>query len=630
MNIDASIAILNAMPDGLLLVDSKGIIRFANPAVEVLTGHSAEALIGLAVEVLVPAATVRSHVGLRQRYTRTPTSRAMGGALDLTLRRADDTEVPVEIALAPVVIEGHPHVAVSIRDVTDRRQADRERRRLLEQVAVSEQNFRSAFEGAPVGMVVTEIGPRGIRIARRVNEQFAAILDVDIEQVIGSDLRLRVHPDELVLDVDAGTAMLDGRQVAVRRDRRYQKTDGSFVWTNEQTVRMPDDGDRVFALSHIVDISVQRSKQETDAKARRLDGEIGILVTQLLEEGITAHTYNQIVMVAARLTGATDAGLVIQDEGPDVERLVGWHGSIAAEFADADTAPLAALTATVRASGAPVLIEPARVVPPSFAGRLSQILGVPLSLGDWTTAVLVVGVAAGAAPFDTDSQSMLESFATRIALALAAAQGRAAESRARLLDDRERIARDLHDTVIQDLFAAGMRISAALPLVADATVSQRLNDVVDQIDATIKKVRAVVFDLHTQQPGRSSLSQLVGECVSEASRALGFLPGLQTFGDLDSLPARLHDHLLGVLREGLSNVARHARATETSVVIRVADGRLSVRIDDNGVGASPDSAIGTGTRNVTARAAMFGGHAELKPADSGSGVSLRWVVPVNV
>ncbi len=628
LDAESATAVLESAPDGLLLVDEMGIIRFANRTVQLLCGHEREAMIGRPVELLVPQASARAHADLRTRYIDNPTSRPMGTALELSMLRADGSEIPVEVGLAPLKLGGVGFVAVSIRDVTERRQADRERRRLLAQVAISEQYFRSAFEGAPVGMVVTEVHAGGARIVRRANEQFAAILDTEIGDLLDTDLRGRTHPDDVRADVEAVHHMADGRQIALRRDRRYLRSDGTFVWVNEQTVRMRNDGEPALTLSHVVDISAQKSQHEAEGRARRLESQVGLLVSHLLESGITNTTYDDIARAAAMLTDSIDAAVIIRDPDTKLDHLVGCHGLTATEFATAGGTPPAAMVEKVRLADRVVDVDPVEMVPTQYQERLGGLLGAPLRLGDQSSGILVVARRKGTTGFSPEARSTLDTFAVRMALALAAAQGRAAETRVRVLDDRERIARDLHDTVIQDLFAAGMRISAALPRVADAAASQRLNEVVDQIDATIKKVRAVVFDLHTQQPGRATLTQLVNECIGEAARALGFTPDVELNGELDSIAGRLHDHLLGVLREGLSNVARHAHASSAQVRVRVADGRLSVSIDDNGVGIATDTPAGSGTKNVTARATMFGGRAEIQPGESGTGTSLRWTVPV--
>jgi PAS domain S-box-containing protein len=623
-------AFLEGAPDGLLLVDADGVIRYANAAASQLSGHPGPTLLGQSVELLVPVASAASHIRLRNTYLGSPRNRPMGGSMELAMRRSDGSEVPVEIGLAPVHVGDSVQVAVSIRDVSERRQADRERRHLVAQLAENEQYFRSAFEGAPVGMVVTELRPGGARIVTRSNEQFAAILDTTCESLIGADLRDVTHPDDVATLAVELERMVEGQQVALRRDLRYRRPDGAYVWTDEQTVRMHAAGPAVLTLSHVVDTSAVRAKQDADARSRLLEASIAALVSDLLESGVSEATYSTIAARAAQLTGATDAAVIMWNPDLGSYQLVGTDGPIAGAFATSGMQPPAALIDRVHMDEAVVALDPNAFLPVPFSGRLAEVLAAPLRFGDRVSGVLVLARPMGSSVFPAFALATLEVFTKRVALAVAAAQGRSAETRVRLLDDRERIARDLHDTVIQDLFAAGMRISAALPRVADETAAARLNDVIDQIDATIKKVRAVVFDLHTQQPGRATVTQLVSECVHEAARALTFTPTLELGGELDEIPSRLHDHLLGVLREGLSNVARHAQASSASVSVRVVAGRVSVRITDNGVGLGSDVPAGSGTRNIVARAAMLGGEATIANLTSGHGTELLWSVPVSM
>jgi two-component system, NarL family, sensor histidine kinase DevS len=195
-----------------------------------------------------------------------------------------------------------------------------------------------------------------------------------------------------------------------------------------------------------------------------------------------------------------------------------------------------------------------------------------------------------------------------------------------LLDDRERIARDLHDTVIQDLFAAGMRISAGLVRVTDPEVQARFSDVVDQIDATIRKVRGVVFDLPQHSLGHRSVTEMVQAAVDEIGRALEFRPQLTITGPVDDIDATVFEHALAVLREALSNVSRHAQASAALVRLSVVDGHVELRVEDNGRGIQTDVRHGSGTENIHYRAAELGGSATIAARDGG-GTIVTWRVP---
>jgi two-component system, NarL family, sensor histidine kinase DevS len=203
-----------------------------------------------------------------------------------------------------------------------------------------------------------------------------------------------------------------------------------------------------------------------------------------------------------------------------------------------------------------------------------------------------------------------------------------ADQRDRLLDDRERIARDLHDTVIQDMFAAGMRISALLGRIDNDQARHELGHVIDQIDASIRRVRAVVFDLHRSTVPARSLSETIEATAREAGRSLGFAPTVDFIGAVDEVDGSVPEHVEAVVRECLSNVGRHANATSVAVVVRRVDRELTVDVTDDGVGISAGSVPGSGTHNLRARAHGFGGTVTVAPRATG-GTHVCWSIPLD-
>ncbi|MGI9645537.1 MAG: PAS domain-containing sensor histidine kinase [Ilumatobacteraceae bacterium] len=194
-----------------------------------------------------------------------------------------------------------------------------------------------------------------------------------------------------------------------------------------------------------------------------------------------------------------------------------------------------------------------------------------------------------------------------------------------LLKDRERIARDLHDMVIQRLFAAGMSLQAVAGQAGSPIVTERIHATIDELDDTIKELRGTIFRLGQQE--ERSLSSQVTELVHHRSRLLGFRPELEIDGSLSDLPEHVSDQLLATVTEGLSNVARHAEATEAVVRIeRTGDG-LVLTIADNGVGMSPEPKRLGGLSNMMWRAAELGGTCTIGAEDS-TGTRLEWTVPV--
>lgn len=194
--------------------------------------------------------------------------------------------------------------------------------------------------------------------------------------------------------------------------------------------------------------------------------------------------------------------------------------------------------------------------------------------------------------------------------------------------ERERIARDLHDTVLQRLFGLGLELQA-LGMNAEAPVADRLDTSVDEIDRIIKEIRTSVFTLGAAERV-GSLGQELGDIINQSSRVLGFTPRLRIEGPVEHMldePTRVD--LVATLREALANVARHSRATSASVDLVLADNRLLLRVVDNGIGPpeSTEGVVGNGLRNMAARSAAHQGHFRLEAGTDG-GANLEWSIPI--
>lgn len=195
-----------------------------------------------------------------------------------------------------------------------------------------------------------------------------------------------------------------------------------------------------------------------------------------------------------------------------------------------------------------------------------------------------------------------------------------------MLQDRERIARDLHDMVIQRLFAAGMGLQAVHGQAQPPVVAERIATTVTDLDDTIRELRSAIFRLGHSVEHRSLSAQLT-ELVHDRARHLGFEPDLRLVGDIDHLPDYIADQLVATVTEGLSNVVRHAMATLATVYIQHADGRLSLSITDDGQGLPDQPKQSGGLSNMMWRAAELGGSCTVGHNDPG-GTVLSWKVPV--
>ena len=201
-----------------------------------------------------------------------------------------------------------------------------------------------------------------------------------------------------------------------------------------------------------------------------------------------------------------------------------------------------------------------------------------------------------------------------------------------MLEDRERIARDLHDTVIQRVFATGLSLQGTVPLIhADPDSARaRIEAAVDDLDETVRQVRSAIFSLESARRVGIDLRSQVLQVCEEAEAALGFDPQVVVEAPVDvRLGGELVADLLATLREALSNVARHAEASTAEVGVAVDDLAVALRVTDDGIGPPAGSTgRGHGLANMAERAARHGGRAELVPGPP-KGARLEWTVPLS-
>ncbi|WP_030963137.1 GAF domain-containing sensor histidine kinase [Streptomyces sp. NRRL S-378] len=247
------------------------------------------------------------------------------------------------------------------------------------------------------------------------------------------------------------------------------------------------------------------------------------------------------------------------------------------------------------------------------------------------SGVLILARMQGRPVFACAEVAALPGFAGQAALALELADRRRDSEQMSLLEDRDRIARDLHDLAIQRLFATGMTLQSAQRFVDHPQASERLARAVDDLDATIKIIRSTIFGLREHEaPGEASrMRSRVLRALDGASQALGFAPALRMEGLIDTdVPSAVADETLAVVGEALTNVARHAEATRVEVSISAADGNLTVTVTDNGVGLHGGGRR-SGLRNLAERAERLGGRMEVAArADGEQGTRLEWQVPL--
>jgi signal transduction histidine kinase len=282
-------------------------------------------------------------------------------------------------------------------------------------------------------------------------------------------------------------------------------------------------------------------------------------------------------------------------------------------------------------SGGPLRISNAgqRFSLSSGAGQpIDPVLVVPLQGSERVYGVLVAARRSGRAVFTADDLAMAAGFANQAAVAVELAEARAEQHRIAMLNERDRIAADLHDHVIQRIFAAGLSLQAVAASLGQDPAADRVLATVDGLDDTIRQIRTTIFQLGritSNDPGR--IRHCVLETAADARHALGFEPVVRFDGPIEAVvPLMIAEDIPAVVREALTNVARHAHSTSAEVTVRVAGGQLTLTVSDSGVGMQPNRRL-SGLRNLQRRAERHGGTLTIthhRPA----GTALCWTVPV--
>jgi signal transduction histidine kinase len=400
-----------------------------------------------------------------------------------------------------------------------------------------------------------------------------------------------------------------------------------------------DDETVLVALGAAAAVAVENARlYEAARRQQRWIQASAEVTTRLLSGSEPGEVLTGVTRQARELSGADLAVLALPDEG---------GRRLTITYADGDGAAATrglVLPAGQSLSGR-VLATGERVASADFAaderaahaarGAMTHIgpaVVFPLGVPGNVRGVLTVGRRHGAAAFPQALVDVVASFAAQAGVALELAASRAEAERVSLYEDRDRIARDLHDLVIQRLYATGMSLEGTMPMITRPEVASRITNAVDAMDDTIKDIRATIFALQARGVvDRPDLRGDIVALVEEMTPMLGFAPSLRLGAGL-AAPVRpqLAEQVIAALREALSNAARHAQAIEVDVTVDVdPDEMLTVLVTDDGIGI-PADVKRSGLRNLTTRAQDLGGELRLSPADPGAatpGTRLEWRVP---
>ncbi|WP_329567749.1 sensor histidine kinase [Streptomyces sp. NBC_01361] len=360
-------------------------------------------------------------------------------------------------------------------------------------------------------------------------------------------------------------------------------------------------------------------------------------VTSMLLTGAPSAEVLELIAEQARKIVSADAGMIAEwVQGDEVLRPVLAVGLDAERRSGLVLSSVEGFVGAALSSVEPVVT--ADIEHDSRTGEgevqwtgLGPVAAVPLGTSGKARGVLILGRVPGRPPFGDEDTGPLLGFADQAALALELAERRRDAEQIVLLQDRDRIARDLHDLAIQRLFAAGMTLQSAQRFMEHPEGNERLARTVDDLDDTIKIIRSTIFGLRTHGGATSATPGLrgrVSDLVKTSAASFGFLPALRIEGLVETdVPDAIADQVVAVLGEALSNAARHAGARAVDVRLRCGGGELTLVVTDDGCGV-PSGVARSGLRNMEERAITLDGSFTLGEREEGGGTRLVWRVPV--
>ena len=415
------------------------------------------------------------------------------------------------------------------------------------------------------------------------------------------------------------------------RDEVY----GNLYLTEKENGGQFDEEDEavVVALAAAAGVAIENARLYEESRRRQRWLQASAEVTRRLLSGAHSGAVLDLVIQQVLEMSGADLAVLALPEGERRELVISHAAGEDAAKAEGLLLPQASLSGGVLRTGEPVTVEDfGRDERVAIVAKEQMELGpaviFPLGGPGNVRGVLTVGRRPGAMPLTHAATEMIGSFAAQAGVALELADARRDAEQITMLQDRERIARDLHDLVIQRLYATGMSLQGAMPLIARPEVADRVSRAVDAMDDTIGEIRSAIFALQSRNDIKQPVfRERILDVASEMTGPLGFAPSLSLSSGLDDqVPAGIAGQALHVLREALANAARHAGASRVDITV-AADSDLVVVVSDDGVGLQ-GSTRRSGLANLAERARQLGGTMLVGPAGQ-HGTELRWQVPLS-
>jgi signal transduction histidine kinase len=411
---------------------------------------------------------------------------------------------------------------------------------------------------------------------------------------------------------------------------------GNLYLTEKQGGAEFDDEDEIVvtALAAAAGVAIENARLYDEARRQQAWLRATADITQRLLSGAEPREVLALVTQQAREICGADLVVLALPAGNGRQLVIEHAAGDGSDEATGIVLPVdGSVSGIVLDSGKPLVIPDFtaedRAAPAAREHlHLGPAVVVPLGAPGNVRGILTAGRRPGSLPLAPQAVEFLITFAAQAGVGLELAEHRRDSERFAVLDDRDRIARDLHDLVIQRLYATGMSLEGVTARAGDSEIGRRVSSAVDALDDTIKEIRSAIFSLHARPDSdQAGLRAQILAVADESAEGLGFAPGLRMAGRLDEVvPAEAGEHLLSALREALSNAARHAAATKVDVTVE-AGSDLVLTVRDNGAGIK-DTTRRSGLGNLAERAGLLGGTLEITAPDGG-GTELIWRVPLS-
>ncbi len=602
--------LMNAAPDAVVVVDRQGKIVLANNMTEQMFGHKVSEMVGEPIESLIPERFHQVHPGHRQDYFSVPNIRMMGADLNLQARRSDGSEFPVEISLSPVETASGKMVMSIIRDISDRR---------LTEFALeaSEERFRKIFEHSndaiylidPENDTIKDVNPTACRMLGYSREEF---LSLDVS---------KIHPNEMP-------------QLRAFAKAVFKKGGG---WTNELTCRTKEGSflpaeisasvveleGQDYMIAMVRDtterkIAEERIQREA-ARAESLARIAARLNTHLTLEGVLRAVCEE----TTRAMEAPAAAVLLLDPEKETMAPTAVYGLPEDYIGEYSPLERSTYDRYVERQGPMIDIPDLQLEQEIPNKELFERVGARTVLA---ASMLRKGELVGTLnvyslhktrDFTNDEKSLLRGLADQAALAIENARLRDSAQRGAVVEERTRLARDLHDSVAQALYGvtlsaeAGERMLAAEEL--DSTERQ-LTKIRSAAEEALREMRLLIYELRPPDLASMGLVAALRTRLENVEQRSGVSSEFHVEGD-PQLDGDTEEALYRIVQEALNNALKHAQATSISVTLKSEDGIILLEVKDDGVGFDPMSSGGLGLNGMRERVERLDGEFSVQSGD---------------